>query len=532
MSVILFASLELELFFEGFGFTSSVEEEVVYTTTPPVFEFSDVISFNDVPASTMVWIPDQLNDEVRFDSKHPETPDYSFWRTRSKTVITINPDRPDDYWNGDWGWVYYFDGHGSLPYGLGSYGGDTDFIEGDGYFLKSEFLIIDSTTTTLTLYEALPYEVPQETVIKLVKDNFKKDSFQYKRKSEGEKINTLHLDYILRDNGIYRTDTLDLKDEYLIEKIGGVVEQSFEMKGIKRNSQARRMITFLSDFNIYVNWECSFDTDIIGTLLCVGSIIGVTSEEMGWSGKLFRVATTEELETFEFKLNLVEYIPSIYGDNYIEPADSDFFGGIDIFEFPDDVINLSAIEDTYTNKIWLGFSKPIENNNFWIGAIIYHYNPDTSLWYKLGTATVNTFTGALDSAITSTQTTIPFSFDESYDTSKLTSSGIIWLEEEIIYYGRIDDINYQFLDCIRGYYDTEAVSHSSGTCVLFKNSLYYYEYDVKYDVGKTHSFKAVSVTSFGIMSTSTDADLPTVDIFINGKYDDIYPVSLLSAISI
>lgn len=443
-----------------------------------------------------------------------------------KDAIYLDDNRLNNYWAGDLVYIFYIDGYGSMPYGVGGYGGteiqiDTEFGITTPLFTKA--IVLTSTESCLTLIENMTYEVPLDTPIIIKKDNFKKDSFKYEYKPETQRINQVHLEFINR-NDEYRTDILDVQDEYNINSTGEIREQSYTMKGVKRDTQARRMITYLADSLSYINWSCSFDTDIVGMLLCIGDIVGVTDEINGWYGKFFRLTEMEETEDYEHKLILMEYIPTIYNDEYIEYTQPSSYRYDNITEQPDHVINLKCIEDRRENKIWIGFSKPITNNSWWIGAHIYHYNPNTSLWEYLGISYFNTFTAAISSSITATQTTIPFSTTH-YDSDKLQSSGIIWIENEMIYYRDIDDTNHQFLYCERGYKDTLAVSHSSGTCVYLRDNLYYYSYNVDSDVDKTHIFKAVSVTGFGIMADGDTA--PTFSILIDGNYLLPFPVGNL-----
>ena len=418
--------------------------------------------------------------------------------------------------------IYFYDIFSRLKFKESNYPNEINY-EIDSPLIV--WAIVDSSdNTSLTLLEELEYEVPEDTPIIIKKDNFKKDSFQYQKKSESEKINQVHLEYKSREDD-YRISILDSQDEYNIELTGEIREQSYTMHGIKRDTQARRIIVYLKDQHLYIEWSCNFITDVIGMLLCIGDVVGVTNEVIGWYGKLFRVIEIEETEEHEHILKLSEYIPSIYNDEYIEYSPpTSYYKHDDILNIPDQVLNLKCIEDRRENKIWIGFSKPITNNDWWVGAYIYHYNPNTLLWEYLGTSYWNTFTAAISSSITATQTTIPFS-STNYDSDKLQNSGIIWIDDEMIYYGEIDDVNNMFLFCERGYKDTVAVAHSSGTCVYLRNNLYYYEYDLVNDIAKTHSFKVISLTNFGV--TSDEDTAPTVDITIEGFCLLPYPVGSL-----
>lgn len=109
-----------------------------------------------------------------------------------KDAIYLEDTRPDNYWSGDIGYAFYIDGYGSMPYGVGGYGGTDIQITtqfGINTPLFTTFIVLSSTASCLTLIENMEYEVPLDTPILLKKDNFKKDSFQYQRKPDSERMN-------------------------------------------------------------------------------------------------------------------------------------------------------------------------------------------------------------------------------------------------------------------------------------------------------------------------------------------------------
>ena len=50
------------------------------------------------------------------------------------------------------------------------------------------------------------------------------------------------------------------------------------------------------DYEQYVNWLCSFQTYLLGHLVCYGDIIGITHPITGWMGKYFRIIRKEETD--------------------------------------------------------------------------------------------------------------------------------------------------------------------------------------------------------------------------------------------
>jgi len=100
------------------GFNSDVVINTDYNT----IELIEKIGFDDILLS-LFPISISLEENVRFFHRNIENPNYAFWINRTKAKIYINDNRPDNYWAGDIVYIYYIDGYGSMPYGVGGYGG-------------------------------------------------------------------------------------------------------------------------------------------------------------------------------------------------------------------------------------------------------------------------------------------------------------------------------------------------------------------------------------------------------------------------
>ena len=131
-------------------------------------------------------------------------------------------DYPDDYWNGDFGVIN---------------------IDGEDY----EFIVIDQTETYIKLAENLPTKSLTGSSVILKKDNIKKSSFNYWKKSRANRANKVQLEYMERTYPFREYEDQVVETEYLPGIIHDIFGQddyeqeiikSVEMPGIKRTLQA------------------------------------------------------------------------------------------------------------------------------------------------------------------------------------------------------------------------------------------------------------------------------------------------------
>lgn len=346
----------------------------------------------------------------------------------------------------------------------------------------------------------------------LVKDNIKKDSFQFKEKEYGQRFNKIKLSYINRDDN-YRTDVIEVEDTYWINKLGEVLEQTYQMDGIKRNSQARRIAQYLLDYESNINWSCSFDTDILGLFFNVGDIVGFTWEQLNWQAKYFRIVSKEEMEFLENKLELLEYIPSVFHDSYCEYAPPNYELIKSRYTVPKHVERLNLFEDYNSNKIYIFFTKSEYDQSFWIGVQCYIKFDDDIEWTNIGILNITSPSAILSSDITISEKSIAFTgMNGSFTNS---GSFVIGLEE--IGYSYVDTTLKYFYNCERGFNNTDALAHSIyGYISLKQTNTPYYEFSSN-NIGKVLYVKLVSVTSYGL--TPNEVDLaPMKNITINGYY--------------
>lgn len=402
----------------------------------------------------------------------------------------------------------------------------TNYWSGDiGTFtinnIETIFIIIGNTDTYFELADELESEVPEGTTLYITKDNMKQNTFTYSYKKERDISNVIRINFT-NENDEYRTDQIEEENIVNIELTGEKRIKEIDMFGIKRFNQASRMAKFLIDYENAIRWGCNFETDIVGYLVCLGKIVGVTREtELGWIAKLFRVVSISEVEPYEAALELQEY-KNVYHDFYDLQGNIRYSGdNTDKYSVPGPVRNLVLFEDRTNSKIFINVSRPSTSTKFFIGAKIYYKLSTESTWnffetdYKMNTSF------ELLNEINDDSTMFYYDLDSLIGT--LESEGSFFVNTEEIYYKEVDTILGYFNKCERGWNDSIKDTHIAGSiCSIKRNDNFYYNY-TEIEIGKTLDFKAISISSYGVMATTG----PEEDIYINGYYLIPYPVGLL-----
>ena len=362
-------------------------------------------------------------------------------------VIFIDlSDYPDDYWNGDYGQITI----------------------GEDVF---EFLIIDQDSTGIRLYDDLPEYASNGASVLISKQSIKEGTFTFARKSKMDKINKLRIEFVNRLMG-YKIDVVEADDHYRQDIYDKETRtKQMDMHGICRATQASRMAYRYLDYEQYVNWLCSFETDLLGFALCVGDIIGITHPITGWFAKPFRVKSIDELEDFESRIELEEYVKEVY-HSYSQVHIQGLGGGsigtnMNPNVTPFHVRRLYAHYDYATQRVYVTFYSPVENN-FWIGAKIY-ISVNGSEYAIVGTAFNSSVTpnvifsstgtgesSEMEATITKYCEDLNYEYiytEIPYEPSTLLgtfpASGYIWVNQELIYYNGIDTVNNKFTGCVR-----------------------------------------------------------------------------------
>jgi hypothetical protein len=357
----------------------------------------------------------------------------------------------------------------------------------------------------------------------VVKDNIKKDSFQYNKKDISEKFNKITIDYRDKDL-LFKPNPISYENVYDINQTGEIREITHTMTGITRNSQARRMLQYFADVEEFVDWSCTVDTDILGILLNVGMIVGLSQIELSWRGKAFTIVAIEEQDNYEYKISLLEYTSTAYHDNFVKslPIDGIFYQSMatENNSAVDHVINLFVYEDSTISKIHVLFGKPSSFSDKWIGADVSINIGDSGFKnYNFCDRTAN-FTRISDD-ITDTTTQINFVVGSLY--GSFSDSGSFFIEEEEIRYSRIDNDLGIFYGCFRGYNNTVPASHSEGSyCYLRTENLFSYDY-LGSDIGKVLTAKATSVNFYQVYADTSTSPEASVNVY--GKYLLPYSVS-------
>jgi len=387
---------------------------------------------------------------------------------------------------------------------------------------KFHFVCINQTDTYIDLADNLPYLPDIDVEFTIVKQNMKEGTFSWSERKSAEKSNRVRLEFTNRSSvydeenvntgsNKYKTDIVEVDDVYDINFSGEVRCVTTRMSGIKRRTQAARMACFLLDSGRNTNYLCSFQTDIVGYLLTLGVIVGISHKIPDWNVddwnfKLFRIVNIEETENFETKLGFVEYVRDNYHDNvsgdFTEPADFDMKS---TYTKPSSIERLTAFEDFANQRIGLAF-KRADNDGNWMGT--YAYKSVAGGEWKSFTLHNDGFVTPsilLRSSITSTDTIIPFDPNSLYLT--FPSSGSFFIDAEEIHYSSINDELDMFEGCVRGYNNTTAADYSNGSICNLRQSTYpYYEYS-KEEIGLELQFKVISKSITGMVSSTTSAPI-------------------------
>jgi hypothetical protein len=385
--------------------------------------------------------------------------------------------------------------------------------------LAYKFIVIAQTATYIDLADNLDYVPSNGTTFNLTKDNMTKESFSYNHLPLAETNNRINLQFINRADvvdpkDIYRQDFIEEDNVYDINETGEIREKQITMNGIKRKAQAARMAAFYCDSSAMVKYTCEFQTDVLGFLLTIGDIVGITHKVPGWTAKEFRIIEMEELEDYNVKVSCVEYIPDIYHD-YYSPITLTTGNNLDFYDKPDHVERFLVYEDPLTQSIIITYKRP-DNNPYWGKAAIY-IQKGAGTWEYFKTMYNCTPSVELDGAIDSSVTTITYDPLTMY--SSFAAIGSFFIDQEEIYYSGIDDITNQFTGCVRGYNNTTEASHLDNTYCVSRNKLDYSEISYPYtidDIGITLNFKALSISAFNIYALATGA--PTTSIIPLGLY--------------
>jgi len=371
-------------------------------------------------------------------------------------------------------------------------------------------LIIDQTSYYIDIEYGSDNILGIGIQFEIKKDNIKEGTFTFARKSSKEKANKIRIEFKNRLCG-YIKDIAEAEDTYALDILGEEEKiKTYKMPGIKRATQAGRLALRILDYERYVWWLCGFETDIIGVTLCLGDIIGVSHDTTGWSGKYFRVVEMEELMDYEVRLSLEEYNPYIYHDKGVIVYQGSGYSGFPQPTIPIAVERFRVFEDIEFNRLYFSFKSP-NNDPYFVGAKIYVKVGTEWVYQHIQIGTTSSVILAQDVGIN--DTTIYYDPDSVFGT--FPTSGVLWIENELVYYFGLDTVNYAFTNVIRGYKDTDQVAHDTSFgdiyIVLKENGLNYYEYPDSW-VGTTQQFKASSMNIFGMSNPYTTTGTFSIDI--------------------
>jgi hypothetical protein len=395
---------------------------------------------------------------------------------------------PDNYWKGD---MVYFSGMN-----------------------RDWSIVLEQTSTYIVIGDSLSPLFPVSKEFTLKKDNMKEGSFTFAEKSAMDRPNKVRIEFKNRLLD-YIKDVAEAEDTYRLDILGETEKiDHYKMHGIKRATQAGRMALRILDQWNYQRLVCAFETDVMGMTLCMGEIIGVSHEITGWNGKWFRIVAMEELMDFEVRFELEEFNPYCYHDEGVPVFQGYSYSGFPTPYVPRNVERLEVKEDIEFNRLYFTFKEPSRDAGFFIGARIYRKTgTDTWEFITIINETVSSVKLAQDVELDDTT----IYYDNDTVSGSFPSQGVIWIENELMYYHGIDTTNYAFTHVVRGYKDTDQVEHS-----IDNNNLYitlrddvtdYLEIPEEW-AGTTQTFK-ISSTTIHFLTISLDIS-PSVSIDIIG----------------
>jgi hypothetical protein len=497
----------------GSEYVSTLEDIIYFNDIPEYWDLpymEDEVSFDD---QANQWFEFFVSDEIQFDDFLNET--YIFWSYGSKKFIYSEQFRnyPENYFRGDYVdlsfyisnidpyWVTLFYQYMVLR--------DSRAIIPDSFeFFKS--VIIRSKDNWIELGEPLPYYIFPTTYVRIVKDNVKKHSFHYVKKSEKEKSNIVKVEYVSRRQR-YKVDIIEEVNHYSIEEEKEIREQTFKLHSIKRVSQATRMNSYYYDYEQFVNYKITLETDTLAYFLRVGNIIGIVEDIMGWNGKEFRITKIEETEFGTNRIEAEEYVRTIYHDYsspYPLPPDFEYDqGSIPRYLIINHVERFRVYEDKQLCRIYFMMmpSSTDSGEAYFSGVFITtatsdsEDDPPSLTEYTSVNGIIKSIPPSV--AITSIEDNY-VNYDQSTMYSSFPNSGTLIIDDEEIYYTELDEERYRFTGITRGFNGTEVQDHEEGTFAYLKSSdLYYINYDETY-INKYHWFRALAVNFRGLVPTT------------------------------
>lgn len=345
------------------------------------------------------------------------------------------------------------------------------------------------------------------------KDNIKENSFVYGQKSKMGMPNITRLEFEDRNKN-YITDISEVVSESLRQNDGYDKIQTYSMPGIKRATQAARVVQQLQDYLEFVGWTCGFETDIIGMYLCPGVIIGVSHPVTGWNKKLFRVMSLEESgENFDMKLELEEYVPSVYHDQGIPPIISGTGSGTPTSGWnstPLPLNNLSILEDQTMPYLWVGYNSSGVQSNL-VGVNVHRLNGAD--WELVGTVLGVPTTMELSGVLTDSKFDNQFISYVNTQGGTIPLSGYVWIGSELIEYNGVDTDNGKLMNLVRGVNDTPITVHNEGDLITVFGTTSYITFLEDW-IG-IQEFKITPIV-YGVVSTGDENNSPLYSMVIVG----------------
>ncbi|KKU25671.1 MAG: hypothetical protein UX37_C0016G0015 [Microgenomates group bacterium GW2011_GWA2_46_16] len=241
----------------------------------------------------------------------------------------------------------------------------------------------------VTVYNAAKYKLKvldyESPVMSLTEDDIRADSFGISVPGLPETPNRTRVKFPNKDNG-YNTEDLVVEDLNALTIEGYERENSITLIGTTDWTQAQKLAVYNLERS-RLNKAYHFIAGPKALPLEQGDCISITHSLPGWTNKLCRIIAMSIAGQNEVSLSVIEEDVALYND--VIDIDVHTYSSTNLpspFDVPDEVTNLTFIEEEYYNKdvsytrLQITFTKPVspfwKHSEVWVnvaGAGYSHY---------------------------------------------------------------------------------------------------------------------------------------------------------------
>lgn len=354
----------------------------------------------------------------------------------------------------------------------------------------------------------------------------------YSRKDSSELYNRFTVEFINRDNG-YEKESVSYEDTDDIRNCGLRQASTVNAHYIYTKKRAVKIAEELARKNKYERNKYTFKLDWAFCRLEVGDLVTLTDPNIGMNKQVAIIDSVTEDANGLLTFTAVSRAGGDYGeavydvhdvdrpyvDFNAEPGDTDT---PIIFQPPSDLTSNG-------NELWIGAKGKSGN---WGGCTVYISDDDLN-YRRLGMITNTARMGTLARNISAVATSIEVSGNGQFVSGTAQdaerANTLCWLDGECLSYATatlLSNGHYRLDGCVRGQYNTEAATHSSGARFVRCDAALLKSEIRKEDIGKTIWLKFASYNIFEAAEQSL-ADVEAYEYTLTPYY--IPPVANLTA---